>query len=131
MCFPAAPDQREVGDSAAEGVPGCGVHHGHRQGRAVGSDLRPRQPRHGHICPHLVAPGQFQLPARRVRQPRRSEDGEAIRLPAHHFGPLAQHGLQSHRQGQEHPRPPLPDASHDTSHPGLPELLLTKCPARL
>lgn len=81
----AAPDQRAISDAATASVAGRGVHDGHRQGGAVGADVRPRQSRDGHVGADLVAAGQFQLPARRVRQPRRCAHRQARHLPAHHL----------------------------------------------
>ena len=79
------------------------MHDGHRQGSAVGTDLRSRQSRHGHVGAHFLAAGQFELPARRLRQSRRSADGEAGHFPAHYLGSIAQHHLPGHGQSQKHP----------------------------
>jgi len=71
----ASPDQRPFGNSASSSVTGCGVYDGHREGSAVRPDLCPGESRDGHIGPDQLATGQLELPARRLRQPRRGTDG--------------------------------------------------------
>ena len=99
----AAPDKCPVCDVASPDIAGRGLHYGHWQGSAVGADLRPGESRDGHVSSHLLAAGQLQLPARRLRQSRRSADRQAGHLPAHHLGPVTQHHLPRNGQSQEHP----------------------------
>ena len=67
LVLAAAPDKCPVCDVASPGIAGRGLHYGHWQGSSVGADLRPGESRDGHVSSHLLAAGQLQLPARRLR----------------------------------------------------------------
>lgn len=79
------------------------MHDGDWQGSSIGADLRPCESRDGHVSVDFVAAGQLQLPARRLRQSRRSAHRQAGHLPAHHFWLVAQHHLPGDGQSQKHP----------------------------
>ena len=81
----AAPDQRAFRDGPASFVAGRRLYDGHRQGSAFGADLRARQSRDGHVGAHFLAAGQFQLPARRLRQSRRSAHRQTRHIPPHYI----------------------------------------------
>lgn len=92
----AASNQRALGHGQQANVARRRLHDDHWSGHApIRTERGSRLEHNLDSSRHQLVAGKLQPPARRLREQRRSKDGQARNLPSHHNGISAEHAIQS------------------------------------